>query len=103
MRTYVSMRRRSEFGRVQRRGRRRSGRYLVVLSTPRAAPTSVGIAVAKAVGNAVVRNRVRRRIKALLDRHGAGQPPFRALLIVARKGAGEASFAALAADLEKLL
>jgi ribonuclease P protein component len=55
------------------------------------------------VGNAVVRNRLRRRIKAYLDRTAFGEPPYRDLVLIARPGAGEADFAAVAAELGRLL
>jgi ribonuclease P protein component len=63
----------------------------------------VGITVSKAVGNAVVRNRLRRRVKAILDRTTFGAPPHRDVVLIARPGAGEADFAAVAAELGRLL
>ena len=53
--------------------------------------------VGKAVGTAVVRNRVRRRVKSILERLLAGAPVD--VVVVARPGAGEATFAALQAEL----
>jgi ribonuclease P protein component len=76
---------------------------LVLLSLESPAPTRVGITVSKAVGNAVVRNRLRRRIKAILDRHPLAAPPYRDLLFIARPGAGEATFEAIRAEVERLL
>jgi ribonuclease P protein component len=63
----------------------------------------VGITVAKTVGNAVVRNRLRRRVKAILDRSAFGAPPHRDVVLIARPGAGEADFATLALELARLL
>jgi ribonuclease P protein component len=63
----------------------------------------IGITVSKAVGNAVVRNRLRRRVKAILDRTAFGQPPHRDVVLIARPGSGEADFAAVAAELGRLL
>jgi ribonuclease P protein component len=62
-----------------------------------------GITVSKAIGNAVVRNRLRRRVKAILDRTAFGAPPHRDIVLIARPGAGEADFAAVAAELGRLL
>jgi ribonuclease P protein component len=59
----------------------------------------VGITVSKAIGNAVVRNRLRRRVKAFLDRTSFGGAPHRDVVLIARPGAGEAEFAAVAAEL----
>ena len=103
MRAYGSLRRRREFARLQRRGKRRVGAALVLLSLEGRAPSRVGITVAKTVGNAVVRNRLRRRIKAILDRQPLGVPPYRDLLFIARPGAGEATFEAIRAEVERLL
>lgn len=103
MQAYEPMRRRSDFVRVQRRGRRRVSRHLVALSLTSSRPTRVGITISKAIGKAVVRNRLRRRIKALLGRYALGEPPYRALLIIARPGSGEADFATLAAELAGLV
>ena len=63
----------------------------------------VGITVAKTVGNAVVRNRLRRRVKAILDRTAFGAPPHRDVVLIARPGAGALDIAALAAELGRLL
>ena len=59
----------------------------------------VGITVSKSVGNAVVRNRLRRRVKAFLDRRSFGRPPHRDVVLIARPGSGEADFAAVVAEL----
>jgi ribonuclease P protein component len=56
-----------DYRRVSRRGRRSSGRFTVV-SVVDPSPTGVsrfGFIVTRQVGGAVVRNRVRRRLKAI--------------------------------------
>jgi ribonuclease P protein component len=103
MRVYGSLRRRNEFARVQRRGKRRVGNQLVLLVLPGRDRSRVGITITKATGNAVVRNRLRRRIKAVLDRQALAQAPYQDYLFIARAGAGEAPFAAIRADVEHLL
>ncbi len=103
MRAYASLRRRSDFLRVQRRGSRRVGTAFVALSVPAATSSRVGITVAKVVGNAVVRNRLRRRVKGILDRGAFGQPPHRDVVLIARPGAGDLAAAAIAEDLARLL
>jgi ribonuclease P protein component len=65
--------------------------------------TRVGITVSNAVGGAVTRNRVRRRIKAILDRCPLGAPPWRDIVFIARPGAGEAPFAAIAGEVTRVL
>ena len=103
MRAYGSLRRRGDFARVQRRGKRRVGDTFVVVSTDAREVSRVGITVAKTVGNAVVRNRLRRRVKAFLDREAFGRPPYRDLVLIARPGAGQLDVASLAAELSRLL
>ena len=103
MRLYQSLRRRSDFSRVQRRGKRQAGALFVFLAAEARGGSRVGITVSKGIGNAVVRNRLRRRVKAFLDRTAFGGPPYRDVVLIARPGAGEADFAAVAAELGRLL
>ncbi len=62
----------------------------------------VGISVNKTVGIAVVRNRVRRRVAAILQEALSGREPQR-LLVVARPAAAAVPFEALRAQLLKAL
>ena len=103
MRLYQSLRRRSDFSRVHRRGKRQVGPLLVLLAADARDASRAGITVSKAVGNAVVRNRLRRRVKAVLDRTAFGRPPYRDIVLIARPGSGEADFAAVVAELGRLL
>ena len=103
MRRYQSLRRRSDFSRVQRRGKRHTGPLFVLLTSEARGGSRIGITVSKAVGNAVVRNRLRRRVKAILDRSVFGTPPYRDCVLIAKAGAGEADFAAVTAELARLL
>lgn len=120
------IRRSADFALAVRRGRRSGTRLLVVhllvpdpvpespspsgtdaLPTaqprPTPAPARVGLVVSRAVGSAVVRNQVKRRLRALardrLDRLPAG-----ALLVVrANADAARASSGALALELDRAL
>ena len=103
MRAYESLRRRGDFARTTRRGRRHAGSFLTGFVAEGRRRTRVGITVGTAVGGAVVRNRLRRRIKALLDRYPLGAPPWRDIVVIARPGAGELDFAALAGELGRVL
>jgi ribonuclease P protein component len=103
MRLYQSLRRRSDFSRVQRRGKRQVGPLFIFLTADAHGGSRVGVTVSKGVGNAVVRNRLRRRVKAILDRTAFGAAPYRDVVLIARPGAGEADFAAVAAELGRLL
>jgi ribonuclease P protein component len=100
---YESLQRRGDFARVRGRGKRYTGGLLTGFVIDGGPPTRVGITVATAVGGAVVRNRLRRRLKAILDRYPLGAPPWRDIVFVARPGAGEATFAALTAEVARVL
>ena len=101
------MRRSAEFA-ATIRGGRRAGRGTVVvhllLEEPvRASTARAGFVVSKAVGNAVVRNKVRRRLRHLV-RPLLGDLPEGSLLVVrALPAAAGASFTTLGADLESAL
>lgn len=63
----ASLRRRADFGRVLREGRRSRQRTLSIAARPNQLDVvRVGYAVGRRVGGAVVRNRVRRRLRALI-------------------------------------
>ncbi len=95
MRAYDSLRRRGDFARVTRRGRRSSSPHLTCYVAEGRQRSRIGITVGGAVGIAVVRNRVRRRIKAILDRYQLGSPPWNDVVFIARPGAGDLPFTEL--------
>lgn len=65
-------------------------------------PARAGIVVSKAVGIAVVRNQVKRRLRAGLYEVG-GKLPGGRVVVRAQPLAASADFAALTADLEQCL
>ncbi|MFG2718649.1 ribonuclease P protein component [Streptomyces sp. NPDC048416] len=107
------LRRREDFATAVRRGRR-AGRPLLVVhlrsgtTDPHAPgesapPTRAGFVVSKAVGVAVVRNLVKRRLRHLM-RERLSQLPAGSLVVVrALPGAGDADHAQLARDLDAAL
>jgi ribonuclease P protein component len=97
MRGFASLRRQSDFDRLRRRGRRVAAEAFTLYrddALPNDVTCLVGVAVSKAVGTAVVRNRIRRRVAAILHDALPKRPPMR-LLVVARPAAATASFAGL--------
>jgi ribonuclease P protein component len=58
--------------------------------------------VARTVGNAVVRNRLRRRLKAILDGYPLNAAPWRDVVFIARPGAGELRFPALVDEVQRV-
>jgi len=63
----------------------------------------VGFSVSKKVGNAVVRNRVKRRLKEAFRCYLEQLKPNVLIIIVARPGIAEKEFVAVKANVEKLL
>jgi ribonuclease P protein component len=87
------------FRALARSPRRRSGVLEVSAVTLRAAdqPPRVAFAVSRRVGNAVTRNRVRRRLRGAVREHADVLRPGRAYLVTARTpAAASASYRALA-------
>ena len=66
-------------------------------------PARVGFVVSKAVGNAVVRNRVQRRLRHLAREHLASLPGSAVIVIRALPASAQASYAELAQDLSRCL
>jgi len=111
------MRRRAEYTAAIRRGRRAFGTGAIVihLLTPAAEgsalsstsqtppPSQVGFIVSRAVGSAVVRNRVRRRLRHLMRERLALLPPGSLLVVRALPDAAKRSYAELGAELDTAL
>ena len=102
MRAYDSLKRRGDFARVTRRGKRNAGTFLTCFVADGRRRTRVGITVAGTVGGAVVRNRLRRRMKSILDRYSLDAPPWRDIVFIARPGAGELAFGTLVAEVSQV-
>jgi len=100
------MRRRAEFTLAVRRGRR-AGRPHVVVHLFRRddidAPPQVGFIVGRVVGDAVVRNKVRRRLRHLAREHVARLPRGSLLVVRANPSAGNARQGELAKELDSAL
>lgn len=100
MRRFASLRRRADFARLRQRGRRVSTQNLAIFITDAlpSDPTSlVGITVNKSIGKAVVRNKLRRRLAAIVN-EGLVQCRAMRLLVVARPSAADLAYPALHAE-----
>jgi ribonuclease P protein component len=120
------LRRREDFALAVRRGRRAGSRTLVVhlllpdpaagaprptgtdavptASTPQGptcASARVGLVVSRAVGSAVVRNRVKRRLRALATARLGQLPPGALLVVRANPAAAAASSQLLGSELDR--
>ena len=93
------------------RGGRRAGRPLVVVHLRPAAaadadstgPARVGFITSKAVGNAVVRNQVRRRLRHVVAARLGSLPPGALLVLRATPAAAGATSAQLGEDVDRAL
>jgi ribonuclease P protein component len=95
-----------DFQRTRQRGRSVSGAYLTLHYVRQAAdpaPARAGFSVGKRVGNAVTRNRVKRRLREAIRRLLADVPPGWDLILAGKPGAAQTEYAALAGEVRKLL
>lgn len=101
------LKKRAEFLRVARRGRKWAAPGVVLQSFrrsgdgPEAAAVRVGFTVTRKVGNAVIRNRARRRLKAaageILAEHGVGGVDY---VLIGRAGTLKRPYPRLIGDIE---
>ncbi|HEY1682308.1 MAG TPA: ribonuclease P protein component [Candidatus Tumulicola sp.] len=104
MRRFAALRRRADFGRLKRGGRRMTTPSVTIYTTPAAPGDSVslvGITVSASIGKAVVRNKLRRRIAAIVNEL-LGPSRVR-ILIVPRPSAAALTFGELRAELCSLV
>jgi ribonuclease P protein component len=96
------LRKSGEFLQLQRRGaRHQSGHFVLYgLGSAKDERSRLGITVSRRIGNAVVRNRLKRRVRECYRvKLRAILPAGVAVMVIARKGAGELSWMALEAEL----
>lgn len=99
------LRKRADFLAV-RRGEKRRGRFFLLETLQRAdeGPPRVGFTVTRKVGNAVVRNRIRRRLREAIRVHAADDMrPGNDYVIVGREEVLAAPFAEIGAELSRRL
>ena len=114
--TAQRLRRRGEFAAAVRGGRR-AGRGVIVVHLVLPGPGSVvsdlgtgparasraGFVVSKAIGGAVIRNKVKRRLRHLVRTRLAALPAGTDLVVRTQPGAADRSSVELAADLDAAL
>lgn len=96
--------RRAEFDAVYRAGKRRSSSHFTVFFRANQLPVSrFGFSIKKALGGAVLRNRIRRRVREIVRCHRSEIPVGWDIVIHPKSSVGRAEFAGLTADLVRLM
>jgi ribonuclease P protein component len=100
-----TVRRRADYLRCYRTGRRRHGSLALLYFVPnQLAGPRLGITASRKVGNAVVRHRLKRRIKEIYRRwQDRSQLPPLDLVVHLKPEAGKSDFPALKAEVLRLL
>ncbi|HXX15399.1 MAG TPA: ribonuclease P protein component [Candidatus Eremiobacteraceae bacterium] len=96
--------RKSEFDAVYSTGQRRSNAHFTVFVRANELPLSrFGFSIKKTLGGAVVRNRMRRRLREMVRCHREEIPAGWDIVIHPKRSIAKEPFAALAAELLRLL
>lgn len=102
----VRLRRRSEFLAVQDKGQKFPAECLLAIALPGPspeAPSRAGFTVSSKVGNAVVRNRIRRRLRELFRMEKSSLPVGLDVVFIARASAAEADLPRLRKSFERVV
>jgi ribonuclease P protein component len=96
--------RRGDFDAVYRAGKRRSNSHFTIFLRANQLPHSrFGFSIKKALGGAVVRNRIRRRVREIVRCHRLEIPAGWDIVIHPKSNVAKAEFASLTADLLRLI
>jgi ribonuclease P protein component len=92
---------RSQYERVKRDGITNRGKHLILsrLALENCGPWRVGVITSRRLGGAVVRNRVRRRLREIVRRHQHQLREGFWLVLVARQDAATAAYSVLEHEL----
>ncbi|MFP6665622.1 MAG: ribonuclease P protein component [Deltaproteobacteria bacterium] len=94
------LRKRRDFLALRRRGQRsRTPHFLIVRDKGTPEPTRLGITVTKKIGCAVIRNRIKRGVREAFRHVRHDLPTHMTVLVIAQRGAGELSSAAVADEI----
>jgi ribonuclease P protein component len=99
------VRRRSEFLAAQRKGKKLHTQHFVIYSAARAddgQTSRLGITVSRKVGNAVVRNRIKRLVRETFRRHRALFPEGTDIIFIAKPGSAALTLSELTQEVVQL-
>ena len=94
--------RRSEFLNLSQQGRKvHTSHFVVISQTNDKGENRLGVTVSAKVGNAIVRNRIKRLLREYFRRHRREIPYHQDIVIIARKGAEKLSFDEVGGELRR--
>lgn len=100
----VRLRKRREFLKLQRQGRRRHTPSFVLVQSPATGPVSrLGVTVSSKVGNSVVRSRVKRLVREVFRAGRTALPAIIDVVVIAKPAAAQITYAQAASELEPAL
>ena len=98
------LKKRYQFNYVYKSGEHFSGEHIVLyVASSKTKNIKVGLAVTKKVGHAVVRNKVRRRLREIIKKQVPNLKQNNNIIVVARDNINEASFEKLSNEFLKLI
>ena len=104
MKRCYSLKRNKEFRRVYRKGKSAGSRILVLIYTPAEVPEKrIGFAVGKKIGNAVIRNKVKRRLREAVTPLLPEIAPGCRLIFIARSPITEVTFKEIESTVRRLV
>ena len=97
--------RRAEFAAVREQGQAQHGNFMVLgtWQTSSPEPARLGVVTSRRVGTAVERNRARRRLREIFRLHRGLLPSGLWVVVIPRRAAVRATFAALAEEWRALM
>jgi ribonuclease P protein component len=95
----------ADYQRIAKTGKRWSTPAFIIqfLKTTEDAPFRLGLTASRKVGDSVVRNRAKRRLREMVRKHAKSLRPGHDIVLIAKTDAAARDFAAMCADFEKAM
>ena len=104
MKRYKIVKKHEDFNEIINHGQKLGGKYIIIFSKPKDYPKpNFGIAIGKKCGNAVVRNKLKRRVRNIVDNNRLLFKNNKNYIIMIKGSARDASFQELEQDFINLL